>query len=77
MSNAEQPVQQDENHIIAERRAKLAEWRKTGQAFPNDFQRENTAGRLHEVYGDKSGEELETTRVTTRTLSAMTAASVA
>ncbi len=59
MSNAEQPIQQDENHIIAERRAKLAEWRKTGQAFPNDFQRENTAQKLHEGYGEKSTEELE------------------
>ena len=35
--NAAQPVPQDENHIIAERRAKLAEWRKTGQAFRNNF----------------------------------------
>ncbi len=59
MSNAEQPIQQDENHIIAERRAKLAEWRKTGQAFPNDFQRENTAQKLHEGYGEKTAEELE------------------
>ena len=59
MSNAEQPVQQDENHIIAERRAKLAEWRKTGKAFPNDFERENTALKLHEGYGEKSAEELE------------------
>jgi len=61
MSNAEQqaPVQQDENQLIAERRAKLAEWRKTGQAFPNDFQRENTAARVLEGYGEKSAEELE------------------
>ena len=61
MSNAEQqaPVQQDENQLIAERRAKLAEWRKTGAAFPNDFQRENTAQKLHDGYGDKSAEELE------------------
>lgn len=61
MSNAEQqpPVQQDENQLIAERRAKLAEWRKTGKAFPNDFQRENTAAKLHEGYGDKTAEELE------------------
>ena len=61
MSNAEQqtPVPQDENQLIAERRAKLAEWRKTGKAFPNDFQRENTAGKLLEAYGEKSGEELE------------------
>ena len=61
MANADQqpPVQQDENQLIAERRAKLAEWRKTGQAFPNDFLRENTAAKLHEGYGEKSSEELE------------------
>ncbi len=59
--NAEQqaPVQQDENQLIAERRAKLAEWRKTGKAFPNDFQRENTAAKLLEGYGEKTAEELE------------------
>ena len=50
---------QDENHIIAERRAKLAEWRATGKAYPNDFSRENTAGKIAEVYASKSGEELE------------------
>ncbi|MEN9492995.1 MAG: lysyl-tRNA synthetase class, partial [Pseudomonadota bacterium] len=54
---------QDENHIIAERRAKLAEWRKTGQAYPNDFRRENLADKLHAGYGDKSGEVLEATPV--------------
>ncbi|MBL8449274.1 MAG: lysine--tRNA ligase [Dechloromonas sp.] len=53
------PAPQDENHIIAERRAKLAEWRQTGKAFPNDFQRENTATKLLEAYGEKSTEELE------------------
>ena len=52
-----QPVQ-DENKLIAERRAKLAEWRKTGQAFPNDFKRENTAAKLHDAYGEKDGEAL-------------------
>lgn len=51
--------EQDENHIIAERRAKLAEWRSTGQAYPNDFSRENTAGKILEAYQDKSGEDLE------------------
>lgn len=50
---------QDENHIIAERRAKLAEWRASGKAYPNDFSRENTAGKIAEVYAAKSGEELE------------------
>ncbi|MBS1191972.1 MAG: lysS [Rhodocyclaceae bacterium] len=61
MSNPEQqnPVQQDENQLIAERRQKLAEWRQAGRAFPNDFQRENTAGKLLEAYGDKTAEELD------------------
>ena len=49
----------DENHIIAERRAKLAEWKATGKAYPNDFSRENTAGKITELYSDKTGEELE------------------
>ena len=51
--------EQDENHIIAERRSKLAEWRASGTAYPNDFSRENMAGKIAEVYASKSGEELE------------------
>ncbi len=58
MSHTQPPIQ-DENQLIAERRAKLAEWRKTGKAFPNDFSRENIASTLHEAYGDKTAEELE------------------
>ena len=54
----EQP-QQDENHIIAERREKLARWRESGTAYPNDFRRENIAGKLVELYGEKSREDLE------------------
>ena len=61
MSHTEQhaAAHQDENHIIAERRQKLAEWRQTGKAFPNDFQRQNTAGKLQEIYGGKEAEDLE------------------
>ncbi|MDQ8021654.1 MAG: lysine--tRNA ligase, partial [Moraxellaceae bacterium] len=54
---------QDENHIIAERRAKLAKWREAGSAYPNDFRRENTAAKLHEGYGGKETETLEATPV--------------
>jgi lysyl-tRNA synthetase class 2 len=54
---------QDENHIIAERRGKLAQWRAAGRAFPNDFARENTAGKLDELYGAKEAEALEATPV--------------
>ena len=38
---------QDENQIIAERRAKLRALRDHGQAYPNDFRRDAlAAGRL-------------------------------
>ena len=50
---------EDENHIIAERRAKLAHMRETGVAYPNDFVRKDLFGDLREKWGDKSREELE------------------
>ncbi len=59
MSDQTNTPAQDENKLIAERRQKLAEWRATGKAYPNDFSRENTAGKLDEVYGEKTAEELE------------------
>ena len=65
MSNEDQKPQ-DENQLIAERRAKLAEWRASGTAYPNDFQRENTAAKLDEFYGDKAREELEATPISVK-----------
>src|SRR5262249_7745595 len=50
---------QDENQIIAERRARLAELRARGAAFPNDFRRDHLAAALHHAWGDKSNEEIE------------------
>jgi len=50
---------QDDNQIIAERRAKLGKLREKGNAFPNDFQRRDLAGDLHRAHGAKSKEELE------------------
>src|SRR5216117_2863077 len=50
---------QDENQIIVERRAKLAELRKRGTAFPNDFRREHLAADLHSAWDGKSNEEIE------------------
>jgi len=49
----------DDNHLIAERRVKLARLRERGIAFPNDFRRNALAGDLLLLYGDKSGEFLE------------------
>ena len=49
----------DENRLIAERRAKLAELRQAGPAFPNDFRRDALAGQLHASFGERSGEWLD------------------
>ena len=43
---------QDENRLIAERRAKLAALRANGIAFPNDFRRADFAGDLQSRYAD-------------------------
>jgi hypothetical protein len=43
----------DENHLIAERRAKLAALRTQGVAFPNDFVPADRAQALHAQYGEQ------------------------
>lgn len=62
MSNDQQ---QDENKLIAERRAKLATIREqaiadNSSAFPNNFRREDLAADLQTQYGEQLKEELET-----------------
>ncbi len=51
---------QEENRLIAERRAKLSAIREKRNAFPNHFRREDYAQRLQEELGDKDKESLET-----------------
>jgi lysyl-tRNA synthetase class 2 len=41
---------EDESHLIAERRAKLAELRARGIAYPNDFRRDALAEQIHSAY---------------------------
>ena len=53
----------DENQIIAERRAKLAALRASGQAYPNDFRRDAIAGDLHAQYDAQSNEALDAARI--------------
>ena len=43
----------------AQRRAKLAELRARGQAYPNDFRRDAEAGPLHEQFAGTDAETLE------------------
>ncbi len=63
MSDQIPAPQQDENQIIAERREKLAELRRKGPAFPNDFERRDLAGDLHAAHGHKTKEALEATPI--------------
>ncbi len=51
--------QQDENKLIAERRAKLQTIREAGVAFPNDFRPENHAQLLQDEFSDQSKQALE------------------
>ena len=58
MSNQETPVV-DVNEQITLRKEKLAEKRKQGIAFPNDFRRDSLAADIADEYGDKEKPELE------------------
>ncbi len=49
----------DTNELIAQRRAKLAELRAHGIAYPNDFRRDTVAAKLHAQYAEKTEPELE------------------
>ena len=66
MSEPEKPEPQDENTIIALRRAKLGALRELGLPFPNDFRRNVIAGELHAEYGEKDNAVLEATPVRVR-----------
>ena len=49
----------DENEQIIQRRQKLAELRRCGNAFPNDFRRNSLAAQLHAEYGKTDNAEIE------------------
>ncbi|MBI3713578.1 MAG: lysine--tRNA ligase [Burkholderiales bacterium] len=66
MSDQQSPateLPQDDNSIIAERRAKLDAIRAQGVAFPNDFRPTHKAAALQTQYGDTPREELEALNV--------------
>jgi len=46
-------VDNEDNKLIAERRAKLARLREAGVAYPNDFRRDALAGQLHTGFGER------------------------
>ncbi|MCG3201646.1 MAG: Lysine--tRNA ligase, heat inducible [Gammaproteobacteria bacterium] len=60
------PPEQDEERLVAERRAKLAAMRELGNAFPNDFRRNVVTGELHAEYGGKDAATLQASPVRVR-----------
>ena len=55
---------QDENRLIAERRAKLDILKAAGNAYPNKFRRDTYAQDLFEQFGEKTKEELAELEIT-------------
>jgi lysyl-tRNA synthetase class 2 len=55
-----------DNHLIAERRAKLAKLREQGVAFPNDFRRDALAAQLLATYADRDSAWFEANPVRVR-----------
>ena len=51
--------EQNENDIVALRKAHLAELRGKGVAFPNDFRRKHLATEIHDAFGEDSKEVLQ------------------
>jgi lysyl-tRNA synthetase, class II len=56
-------MSEEENKLIAERRAKLAALRALGNPFPNDYRRDALAADLLAGYGDKAPEWFEANAV--------------
>jgi len=63
MSEPDAAPAQDDNQIVAERRAKLARLRERGPAFPNDFTRTHHAGDLQAKYGALDRDEIAAAHV--------------
>lgn len=59
MTDKQETSVQDENSIIAERRSKLVEIRKQGNAFPNNFHPEDFSNKLQSLYSGDEKADLE------------------
>jgi len=59
----ESEITLDEHDLLAQRRAKLAQLRSQGNAFPNDFRRQHLAAELLAQYADFEADALEATPI--------------
>jgi len=60
------PNELTEQDLLALRRAKLTALRETGNAYPNDFRRDNFSTHLLQQYQDFSAEQLENQPITAK-----------
>jgi lysyl-tRNA synthetase, class II len=68
MNDISTDLPQDENQLIAERRAKLKALRECGIAYPNDFVRADYADDLQQAYADKDTWTSETLQALDKTV---------
>jgi lysyl-tRNA synthetase class 2 len=67
LPNKDEPqLAPDENHIIAERREKLAKLRQAGVPYPNDFLPTHLAADLHAHYDSLNKEELASKKISVK-----------
>ena len=59
-NQAEEPSELD---VLALRRKRLDEWRKSGDAYPNDFRRSNLADQVRGLHEQKNKFELEEEKI--------------
>ncbi|MCX8514677.1 MAG: lysine--tRNA ligase [Burkholderiales bacterium] len=63
MSEQISEINIDENHIIKERKEKLAQIRQKNKAFPNTFRPNITAAKIYAEYADYSYEQLTNSQI--------------
>lgn len=57
---------EEEHRLIADRRRKLEAWREAGEAFPNDFRREDMAGDLQRRCAEMDADGLQSEAISVR-----------
>ena len=63
MNEKDQAEKLSELDVLTLRRKRLAEWRKSGKAYPNDFRRGNLAEEVRTLHEQKSKFELEEEKI--------------
>ena len=63
MNEKDQAEKLSELDVLTLRRKRLAEWRKSGKAYPNDFRRSNLAEEVRTLHEQKGKFELEEEKI--------------